>query len=169
MSIATPLYQLVNYQRELETLADSGEVPAEQIAETLQALEGDIHEKAVQVAAFSKNLEATADAVRDAAKQMLARADRIQKRAEAVQAYLLFEMQAAGISKVESPWFTLAVRKNPPSVVVDDETAIPPEYIVQPPPPAPRPDKDAIKRALRDGRDVPGCHLFQNERLEIKA
>ena len=167
-TILTPLYQLVNYQHELEVLADSGDVPPEQIADTLNALEGDIKEKAVQVAAFSKNLEATAEAVREAAKAMLARADRIQKRAESVQAYMLFQLQAAGITKIEAPWFTVAVRKNPPSVVIDDEAQIPPEFIYQPEPPAPRPDKQAIARALKAGTDVPGAHLLQNERLEIK-
>lgn len=167
-TIATPLYQLVNYQRELAVLADSGDVPPEQIADTLNALEGDINEKAVNVAAFTRNLEATADAVRDAAKAMLARADRIEKRAESIRAYLLFNMQAAGISKVESPWFTLAVRKNPPAVIVEDEAEIPPEFMVTPEPPPPRPDKTAIKRALQAGTNVPGAHLFQNERLEIR-
>jgi len=168
-SIVTPLYELVRYQHELEVLADSGEVPPEQIADTLEALDGDIREKAVQVAAFTRNLDASADAIREAGKAMLARADRIAKRAEAVRNYLLFQCQAAGITKIESPWFTLSVRRNPPSVVIDDEAAVPPEFIVQPPPPAPRPDKDAIKRKLKAGEDVPGCRLVQGERLEIKA
>lgn len=165
----TPLYELVRYQHELALLADSGDVPAEQIADTLDALDGDIREKAVQVAAFAENLGASADAIREAGKAMLARADRIEKRAENIRSYLLFQCQAAGISKIESPWFTLAVRKNPPSVVIDDETAIPPEYIVQPPPPSPRPDREAIKRAIKAGTDVPGCHLLQTERLEVRV
>jgi len=169
MSAATPLYELVRYQHELQALADSGEIPPEQIVETLDLIAGDLQEKAIDVAAFSRNLDATAQAVREAAKAMLARADRIEKRAESIRSYLLFQCQAAGISKIESPWFTLAVRKNPPSVVIDDEAQIPPEYIVQPPPPAPRPDRDAIKRAIKAGTDVPGCHLLQTERLEIKC
>lgn len=169
MTIATPLYQLVQYQSQLEALADSGEVPPEQIADTLNALEGDIKEKAVSVAAFTRNLDASADAIREAAKAMLNRADRIEKRAESIRNYLLFNMQASGISKIECEWFVLTVRKNPPSVVVDDESALPHEFIVQPPPPAARPDKAAIARALKDGREVPGARLLQAERLEIKV
>ena len=169
MSIETPLYELTQYRRELEVLADSGEVPPEQIADTLEALEGDIKEKAIQVAAFSRNLEATATAVREAGKAMLARAERIEKRAESIRNYLLFQMQVNEITKIESPWFTLAVRKNPPSVVIDDEAQLPAEFIVQPPPPPPRPDKESIKRALKDGKDVPGAHLLQAERLEVRV
>ena len=168
-TVSTPLYALTRYQHELELLADSGEVPPEQIAETLDALDGDIKDKAIQVAAFSQNLEATAQAVREAAKAMLARADRIERRAESVRQYLLFNLQATGITKVECPWFTLSVRRNPPAVVVDSEADIPLEYFVEPLPPPPRLDKEAVKRAIRDGKDVPGAHLFQSERLEIRT
>jgi hypothetical protein len=167
-SISTPLFELVNYRHELDALADSGEVPAEQIAETLDALDGDIRDKAVAVAALSRNLDATAEAVRQAAKAMLERADRIERRAESIKSYLLFNMQAAEISRVECDWFTLTVRKNPPAVVIDDESQIPAQYIVQPPPPAARPDKAAISRALKAGEDVPGAHLTYSDRLEIK-
>ncbi len=169
MSIINPLYELVRHQHELQALADSGDIPAEQIADTLDLIEGDIREKAIDVAAFSRNLDATAEAVRAAAKAMLARADRIEKRAESIRAYLLFQCQAAGVTKIESPWFTLSVRKNPPAVVIDDEASLPAEYIVQPPPPAPRPDRDRIRRDIKAGKAVPGCHLLATERLEIKC
>jgi Siphovirus Gp157 len=167
-TIATPLYQLVQFQHELEVLSDSGEIPPEQIAETLDALQGDIRDKAISVAQFTKNLDATADAVREAGKAMLARAERIEKRAESVRAYLTFQMQAAGISKIECPFFTLALRKNPPAVVIDDEAQIPSNYYVPPPPPVPKLDKVALKRAIQAGTDVPGVHLLQSERLEIR-
>lgn len=168
-NVLTPLYELVAYRNELETLADSGEIPPEQIADTLNALEGDIQEKAVAVAMFSRNLEATAEAIREAAKAMLTRAERVQRRAESVQQYLLYNMQAAGITKIEAPQFVLAVRKNPPAVIVDDEAQIPADFMVQPAPPPPRPDKTAIKRELQAGHAVPGAHLLQSERLEIRT
>jgi len=165
---AAPLFELVRYQRELETLADSGEVPVEQIRDTLEALEGDIREKAVTVAQFARNIETSATAIREAGKKMLERADRLERRAESVRAYLTFQMQAAGITRIESPWFTLAVRRNPPSVVVDDESRIPDQFRVQPEPPPPRLDRAAIARALKAGDDVPGAHLVQSERLEVR-
>ena len=164
-----PLYELVRYQSELERLADSGDVPAEQIADTLEALEGDIKEKAVQVAAFTRNLDAAASAIREAGRAMLARAERIERRADGIRNYLLFQCQVAGITKIEAPWFVLSVRKNPPSVVIDDEAQIPAEFIAPPPPaPPPRPDKAAIGKALKAGGSVPGAHLMQTERLEIR-
>ena len=128
---------------------ESESTSVEQIADTLEALEGDINEKAVNVAAFTRNLDASAQAIREAGKAMLARADRIEKRAESIRAYLLFQCQAAGIQKIESPMFTLAVRKNPPAVDVFEESQVPPEYFVQPPAPPPRLDRETPCRKRR--------------------
>jgi hypothetical protein len=168
MSVTVPLYELVRYQTELERLADSGEVPPEEIKDTLEALDGDIKEKAVQVAAFTRNLDAAAAAIREAGRAMLARAERLERRADGVRNYLLFQCQVAGITKIEAPWFTLAVRKNPPAVVIDNERELPAEFMVQPPAPPPRPDKTAIKAAIKAGEDVPGAHLSESDRLEIR-
>lgn len=163
-----PLYEIVRHRAEFERLAESEDLPPELIADTLESLDGELQDKATNVAAFTRNLESSAAAIREAGKAMLARADRLEKRADSIRQYLLLNMQVAGITKIECPWFTIAVRKNPPSVVIDDESALPPEYVVQPPPPAPRPDKAAIGRALKAGDAVPGAHLVQSERLEVK-
>jgi hypothetical protein len=167
--VSLPLYQLTHQLRELNELADSDEFPAETLRDTLDAVTGEIEVKARSIGLLTRNIEATAAMIRDAAKAMLTRADRLEKRAESIKAYLLFNMEASGITRIECPEFVIAVRKNPPSVVVDDEQAVPPEYFVEPPAPPPRLDKDAVKRAIRDGKDVPGVRLFQSERLEIKT
>ena len=167
-TLATPLYEMVRYRSELERLADSGEVPPEEIADTLEALEGDVRDKAVAVAAFTRNLDSSAEAIREAGLAMLARADRLERRADSVRNYLLFQMQCAQITKIESPWFVVSVRKNPPSVVIEDEILIPAELMVTPDPPPKRPNKMAIGNKLKAGEEVPGARLMQTERLEIR-
>ena len=82
---------------------------------------------------------------------------------------MLFQLQQAGVTKVECPEFTIAVRKNPEAVEIDDPEQVPPEYMVQPEPPPPRLDKKAIKDALKAGTPVRGCWLRSGERLEIKV
>ena len=164
----TSLYQLTHNKAEFELLAESEDLPPELIADTLEGLEGAIEAKAQNVAAFTRNLESSAAAIREAGKAMLARADRLDKRAESIRQYLLANMQFAGITRVECPWFTIAVRNNPPSVVIDDEQALPAEFMVQPDPPPPRPDRKAIAAAIKAGTEVPGAHLAQSQRIEIK-
>lgn len=165
------LYELVSQHRALEALESSDDLPPDVIRDTLEGLEGELRDKAVSVAHFCRNLESTADAIDEAAATMLARGTRLRARAQSLQQYLLLNMQAAGITKIDSPYFTLAIKKNPPSVVIDSENLIPAQYMrtpEPPPPPKAAPDKVAIAAAIKAGKEVPGAHSSQGERLEIK-
>lgn len=168
----TALYQIVEQYRSLEALEASEDLPLEVINDTLEALTGDLTVKATNVAKFVLNCEAMADAIDGAAKQMKARSERLRRRSDSVREYLKTNMAGAGITKIEAVEFVLSIKKNPPAVIVDDEAAIPPAFKTVPeplPPPVPRPDKKQIATALKAGMNVPGCHLEQGERLEIKA
>lgn len=161
------LYVLAQEYREAaDTLADL-DMPPEVVADTLEGMAGDLEQKSVNVAALARSLEATAEQIKEAERAMKARREAIERRAEQLRAYLLGAMQHAGIRKVSSPWFTLAVRATPPAVEVQDAEQIPAEFMRAPPPPPPAPDKIAIREALKAGRDVPGCRLVTGERLHI--
>jgi hypothetical protein len=168
----TALYQLVEQYRSLEALDASDDLPPEVIRDTLEGLTGELTVKATNVARYILNVEAMAEAVERASTQMKCRANRMRNRADSVREYLRNNMQGAGITKIEAIEFVLALKKNPPAVVIDDEAAIPDDYKVTPepaPPPLPRPDKKLIAKAIKDGFAVPGCHLEQAERLDIRA
>lgn len=165
---AVRLYELANQYQGLQLLADSGDLPPEVIRDTLEGLTGDLQEKAVNVAKFTLDLEAGAEAIEAAAKAMTERARRVRKRADSIRAYLLFNMQATQITRIECPEFTLAIRKNPEAVMLADDVQLPPEFLTQPEPPAPRADKKLLKEALKAGREIRGAWLESGERLEIK-
>lgn len=164
------LYELTAQYRALEALEGSEDIPPEVIRDTLEGLEGELQAKATNVGLFIRNLESTADAIDEAAETMRLRGKRLRDRAQSLQQYLLLNMQATGITKVESPFFTLQVKKNPPTVIIDSENLIPAKYMRTPePPPPPKavPDKEAIKKAIKTGVEVPGAHTEQFDRLEI--
>jgi hypothetical protein len=164
------LYELTGKYRSLELLEESDDLPAEVIRDTLEGLEGDIQEKATNVGLFVRNLDSVADSIDEAAEKMGRRAVKLRKRAQSLRDYLLLNMQACGISKIQSPYFTLSVRNNPPSVVVDNAEEIPEEYKRTPPPAPPPvavPDKAKIAKAIKNGEEVPGAHSEQGQRLEI--
>lgn len=166
---ALTLYQLAEQYRSLETLGDSDDVPPEVLRDTLDALGGELRDKAVAVAHFIRNLENAADCIDNAAEQMRERADRLRGRADSVRDYLLFHLQATNLLRIESEYFTLSVRTNPPAVVVDDERAVPVEFKVQPPAPPARLDRMRIATALKAGESVAGCRLVSKQRLDIKV
>lgn len=169
MSGLPALYEISGQYQRLKDLEDMGELAPEVIRDTLEALEGDLQAKATNVGYFVKNLEAHAEMIDAAAKAMQQRAERVRRRAENVRNYLLFNMVAAGLTKVEAPEFSIAVRKNPEAVVVSEFAEVPAEFMVRPDPPPPRPDKKLLKEALKSGREIKGVWLEQGDRLEIKT
>lgn len=164
----TTLYEVAaEYRSMAERLADL-DVPDAVIADTLEAESGALVEKGQNVAFVCRNLEANAAAIKDAEAQMAARRKAIENRAARLRAYLLDSMTLAGVEKIDSPYFSIALRKNPPAVDVYEPALVPDAYMVQPPPPPPAIDKKAIAADLKAGANIPGCRLKQGMRVEIK-
>lgn len=138
------------------------------IRDTLESLSGDLEAKATNTIMLVRNLEATAEQIKAAEKQMADRRKAFEARAASIRQYVMDTMIFAGIQKIECPLFKIALRDNPPAVVVDSAEQIPTHYMTDPPPPAPVPDKKLIAQALKDGQEVPGCHLERGQRLEVK-
>ncbi|MNP76944.1 hypothetical protein D3C76_1742770 [compost metagenome] len=65
-------------------------------------------------------------------------------------------MDASGITKISHPLFTITCGKGKPSVVIDDQNAIPDEYMRVTTSMAP--DKVAIAKAIKEGKTVEGAH-----------
>lgn len=164
-----PLYIIANQYRDaLETLAEL-EPDDTAISDTLEGLQGEFEDKAVSVAAYIRNIEALAESIKQAEKEMADRRKKLESKAERIREYLKQQIMLVNVgNKIEAPWFTLSLRKNPPKVVIDNESFIPAEFMSQPEPPPPSPDKKAIAAALNEGKIVEGAHIEQSTRLEIK-
>lgn len=163
----TALYNLAQeFTATADMLSDS-DIPDDVIADTLEAMKFPVEEKAKNVAMVVRNLESSAKAIKDAAEAMMARAKAEEIRAKNLKTYLLAAMQTTGISKIECPYFVISIRNNPESVVIDAESQIPDEYLREIPA-SYSPDKEMIKKSIKDGFTVPGCHLTRTQSLQIK-
>lgn len=162
------LYELSStYLHALETFSDpEADLPAEVMTDTLEALNGEWEDKAVNVVKFIRNLETTAQAIKQAEQAMAHRRKVLEQRAERMKTYVRENMTACGIQRIESPWFMVAVQKNPESVRVTDEGVIPDQYktVVE----TQKVNKTQIKTALKSGMVVPGAELVSSTRLAIK-
>lgn len=181
------LYQLsAEYLDALDYLTDpEADVPMSAVADTLEGLQLELSEKATNVAAFARNLEATAEAIKAAEQAMARRRKALENRAEWIRGYLKRSMEATGIKKIESPWFVLAIRKNPAAVDVTDETALPDasvkvliemdrgsykavkcklngHRVIET-----KVDKAGLRARLKGGESVSGACLEQSTRLQI--
>ena len=162
------LYELVVDRLALQNKLEELDFDAETIADTLEGDSLAIQAKIESYAFVIRNMEALPDVIKAEEKRLAERRKAIEKRVESIKDWLFVNMQTAGISKIESPVFTISLQNNPASVVIDDESLIPADYFVQPDPPAPSLSKALIKQAIADGYTVAGAHVEQKQRLVIK-
>lgn len=155
------------YAQAFMALADS-DMPDECINDTLEGLEGALNDKCINIAAFIRNLHVSADAIKQSIESQQKRIKSIENKASRLEEYLLNSMLKTGLLKIESPWFDISVRNNPPSVSLDDISILPVNYWRYYEAPAPTPDKMLIAKALKEGYAVPGCSLVSNKSLSIK-
>ena len=167
MSESMTLYALTDEYRALMDLAADPEADPESFDGALQNIQGDITDKAIAVASVARNLEAFAGQIDAAVADMTVRAQSARNRAARVRAYLLGGLESAEISKIESPYFVVSIKKNPPAVEISDDADIPPD-LCRVIPATTKPDRAAIKKALQAGEAVDGCRLVQSKRLDIK-
>jgi hypothetical protein len=163
----TALYEIAAlYREDAAKLADL-DLDEQTLIDTLEGLSGELEVKAQNVVMFARNLEATAAAIKEAEAQMAARRKAIENRAAGLRLYVKTSMQVAGVSKIECPYFKLAIQNNPPAVDVFEADTVPSEFWIQPETPPKVLDKKAIAVAIKGGAEVPGAKLSQSQRLVV--
>ncbi len=166
MPATLTLYQLsADYRHALDALTEREDLPEQAIADTLEALEGELEDKALNVARYVRNLEAEAAAIAEAKKRMETRERAAVNQSKRLKEYLRFELERTGL-KPKAPDLALSVQKNPPSVSIDDEAKLPAEYLETIT--STRARKQELLEALKAGQTIPGAQLSQSTRLVIR-
>ena len=162
------LYQLSStYLEALDDLTDPEmDLPIEAVTDTLEGLSGEMEEKAINVAKFMRNIEATATAIKSAEEEMAKRRKALENRIKWMKSYLKDSMEHTGITKIECPYFKLSIQKNPAAVNIINEDTIPDKFKEQVI--SWKVDKTAIKKAIQSGKTIPGAKLLNGTRLAIR-
>ena len=168
MNTSISLYQLADqYLAAAHELTDL-DLDEQTVLDTLEGMAGSLEDKAINVAKFIQNLRASSLGMKLAEARMYERRKAVEKREQRIMDYLKSNMERCGISKIDCEYFSLSIRNNPASVVIDELAMIPSEFMRQAEAPPPAPDKKAIAIAMKDGKDVPGAHMESGTRLDIK-
>lgn len=149
----TKLYELTGNIKALESL----DLDTETLADSLEGIAGEFEEKAKGILAFTENMNGDIDALSNEIKRLQGRKSTLENRKKRLREYLLHNMEASGIRKIECPYFTASLREGSESVDIDDLESIPDEYVkveVKE-----TPDKTAIKRDLKAGIEINGVSL----------
>lgn len=163
------LYELAEEAVALDALVaqDEGEW-----TETHEALANELVEKLVQKAdsfgGYVRSLEADADACAEEIARLAARKQTRENRVKWLKSYAMMAMQRIDRPKIEGTLFTIALQNNTPRVDVSVQPdALPPEF-VRVVPEKREADKDAIRNALKNGQEIPGCELVVTQSVRIR-
>jgi hypothetical protein len=161
------LYQAADSVRDLLDQIDpeTGELP-----EGFEQARALVATKAQACAAFVLDNEAQADMVEAHAKALLERVKTARKRSQWLRQYLSSHMAAAGVISIKSDDGTFSAKLDigrDESVDVFDSAQIPADYMREIPAKY-EPDKTLIKKAIKDGFEVPGAKLVAKDRLTLK-
>ena len=132
-------------------------------ADNLHAVEAEASDKVEATALYLRELDAEAKAAKEEADRMIARVKSMQKRSDYLKAMLIDALHATG--KVKTCRVTVSIRTTQ-AVSVDEGANLPEAYTTVKT--TVTPNKVAIKQALLDGVEVPGCSLEARESVSIR-
>lgn len=145
---------------DIEVDPETGEILS---ADALHAVEAEAAEKIEATALYLRELDAEAKATKEEADRMLARVKSLQKRSDYIKAMLLDALHATG--KVKTGRVTVSIRTTK-AVEIAEGADLPEAYTTVKT--TVSPNKVAIKQALLDGVEVPGCELIERESVSIR-
>jgi len=162
------LYEITDTYKNFMEMVETGEIPEEAIADTLEGLQGDFNDKADNVACMFKNLSANVTAMKAERDALNERIKSKQSKADSLKHYLSESMKALELSKIETARNAISFRKSTSCFIADEEDfkqrhtdLCNKEIVISIP-------KFDITKLLKDGKKISGAELKTSQNLQIK-
>lgn len=159
------LYELTEEFLQLMEMAADPDIDPEALADTMEGLHGEIEEKADGYAKVIRTLASDSENIDNEIKRLQQRKQTINNNIDRMKKSLQGAMEVTGKTKFKTALFSFGIQNNPASVVIDDETKIPVNFLVPQPP---KIDKIGIKKSLNDGAEFDFAHMEQTRSLRIR-
>ena len=154
------MYEITELQKELEREEDA------EIKQDLQELIAvELKNKSNNIVYVIKNLEGNNAAIDAEIERLQALKKRNSSNIEKIKSNVLFFMQENNIDTIKSDLATFSKRKSE-STDIENIEQIPQEFITVKQTFVP--DKAAIKKAIKEGKEVAGAKVITNYNLQIK-
>ena len=165
------LFEIANDYIALMHAIENDELPEEAIADTLEAIQGEIEEKADNIGCLLKELEAATYAIKAEEQRLAERRKKKEKLYERLKNYLSESLLGMGINTLETTRNAITFRK---SEVAEVNEATFFEWAK-----ANRADlitvkvtesanKTEIKKELKAGAEIPGAVLVTKQNIQLK-
>lgn len=154
------------YLKALDDLSADEILTPEIIEDSLSLIVEDFDKKALNIAAYIKNLEADLTSIENYQDEMDKRFQQIRSKVNNLKEYLKFNMESCKRDKIEGVEFNVSLRNAPCSLIVDDTSKLDKKWFVTKM--EERLDKESIKEALKSGERIEGVYLNQSKYIVIK-
>lgn len=136
-------------------------------ASEFEKLKGDREEKLQNLALVIKNKESDAAAIKSLFEEFKERLDKINKDLERLNS--LANLHVGANEEIKDPRFGSMYKSYSERVEITDIKSIPQQYLhVVVKPVEINPDKNLIKKAIKEGKEVPGAAIERFSKINIK-
>ena len=157
------MYSMTHEFQILTEMLEDETAPQDEIGKALIALQSDIVTKAENGMAYMAKLEEVIAGAKAEKKRIDAFIKAMESRKKRIEGAYIYALKTLGTDAILTNKGEMKVRKNPPSVVIDDVAKIPTEFQKQKIDVTI--DKVALKKAIQSGEKVDGAHIEQGEKL----
>ena len=159
------IFELQNLKNISLSIFENDELDEQTIKDTQESIVALIENSSASLFSIIKEKEAGIEAMKTLGNYYLEKARKDNERIKKVKETIKDVMKGLEIKKIQTPIGSFTLRKNNPSLIIDDETKIPDRYkeIIY----TEKIKKDEIKKDIQT-KEVEGCHLVQSESIIIK-
>jgi hypothetical protein len=157
------IYNVDSAFQSIVNMHANGDLTDEQLKEALMALEESKVEKCGNAICYLNMLKHGIEDMKDEEKRIATMRKSLESRAKNLENAFAYVLNNMGDKEVITRYGVMKVRKNPPSVVIDDLSKVPTKFQHQKI--EVTIDKTAIKKAIQSGEKVDGAHIEQGEKL----
>lgn len=160
--IQKDIYKINNLARYLEM----DELDPETLADTRESLISLLEAQSSEPELALRNLEQMEQNCKDMSDYFKEKSVRFKEKKDNLKKLIKATMEHLGVRKIETVTGSFSIRKNAPSLIIENEALIPKEFItiIQ----TEKVEKNEIKKALKDGKEINGVRLQSSESLIVK-
>ena len=157
------LYKLTSEFQILTEMLEDETAPQDEIGKALVELQADIQTKAENGMAYISKLDEVIAGAKAEKKRIDAFLKAMEGRKKRIEGAYIYALKTLGTDTILTNKGEMKVRKNPPSVVIDDVAKIPTQFQKQKIDVTI--DKVALKKAIQGGASIEGAHIEHTEKL----
>ena len=156
----TTIYTLTGDLLAIQRMIEDG---VEGLDDTLESIELAVADKLEGYAMVIKNIQSDIDGLKAEEKRLADRRKAMENNVERMKQAMRDALLTVEGNRLKTDKFTFSFRKST-SVQITDETLIPPQFIET----KTEVVKTDIAKMLKDGAQIPGASLVENQSLQIK-